>query len=184
MGVREGLLALLRPDVKHGYQLRGEFEALTGEMWPLNIGQVYTSLQRLERDELIALADDSGDRKRYAITGQGRSAVRRWLLEAEAVGREARDEVAMKILVADASAAADPFDVIAAQRETTMRALQDLTRRKADTGDDRFAALVLLDRLILRCRAELDWLDLVEARLEARPGGAATDPDVVRAGGA
>ena len=50
MSIRHALLALLSEGPKYGLQLRQEFEAGTGEVWPLNVGQVYTTLQRLERD--------------------------------------------------------------------------------------------------------------------------------------
>ena len=60
MSVRHALLALLSEGPKYGLQLREEFEARTGEVWPLNVGQVYTTLQRLERDGLVE-SDDDGD---------------------------------------------------------------------------------------------------------------------------
>src|SRR5579862_6222018 len=53
MSVRHALLALLSEGPKYGLQLREEFEANTGQVWPLNVGQVYTTLQRLERDGLV-----------------------------------------------------------------------------------------------------------------------------------
>src|SRR5947207_1083293 len=58
MSVRHALLALLSEGPKYGLQLREEFEAGTGEVWPLNVGQVYTTLQRLERDGLVEAAAD------------------------------------------------------------------------------------------------------------------------------
>ena len=73
MSVRHALLALLSDGPKYGLQLRNEFEARTGEVWPLNVGQVYTTLQRLERDGLVASDDaDEGPQKGYRITGEGR----------------------------------------------------------------------------------------------------------------
>ncbi len=69
MSVRHALLALLSEGPKYGLQLRQEFEARTGEVWPLNVGQVYTTLQRLERDGLVASdGDDEGPQKGYRIT--------------------------------------------------------------------------------------------------------------------
>lgn len=171
MGVRQGLLALLSSEPKHGYQLRGEFEEATGQVWPLNIGQVYASLQRLERDDLVSVEDhEQVDRKRYRITADGVSALRGWLLEPAPRDGEQRDEVTMKLLMAAVSGAADIQDVIAVQRGATMHALQGFTHRKAQIAEDDFAALVQLDRLVLRCRAELDWLEMVEARVDARAG--------------
>jgi DNA-binding PadR family transcriptional regulator len=164
VGVKEGLLALLRGQPKHGYQLKGEFEQATGQLWPLNIGQVYSSLQRLERDDLVAIAAEGDDRRSYRITAEGLSFLRGWLLRPVPRDGESRDEVTMKVLMAVASGAAAVDEVVARQREETMAALQRFTRHKALTSPSDFAALVQLDRLILRFRAELDWLDLVEAR--------------------
>jgi DNA-binding PadR family transcriptional regulator len=169
VGVKEGLLALLRDHAKHGYQLKGEFEAVTGRLWPLNIGQVYASLQRLERDDLVTVSEGN-DRRSYRITDEGLAFLREWLLRPVPRDGETRDEVTMKVLMAAASGAATVDEVVARQREETITALQRFTRHKAAASPSDFAALVQLDRLILRCRAELDWLDLVEARSEASTG--------------
>ena len=84
MAVREGLLALLIEGPRHGYQLKSEFEAATGGVWPLNVGQVYTTLDRLERDGLV---DHDGDeaRKSYRLTREGEHALGAWW---EAVGAD------------------------------------------------------------------------------------------------
>ena len=59
MSVRHALFALLSEGPKYGLQLREEFEANTGQVWPLNVGQVYTTLQRLERDGLVSAVGDA-----------------------------------------------------------------------------------------------------------------------------
>ena len=56
MSIRHGLLALLAQEPMYGAQLRSEFESRTGGTWPLNVGQVYTTLSRLERDGLVEAA--------------------------------------------------------------------------------------------------------------------------------
>ena len=61
MPVREGLLALLADGPRNGYQLKVDFEAATGGVWPLNFGQVYTTLDRLARDGLVSRAEPNGD---------------------------------------------------------------------------------------------------------------------------
>ncbi len=61
MSVRHALLALLSGGPKYGLQLRQEFESRTGDVWPLNVGQVYTTLQRLERDGLVESDDEAED---------------------------------------------------------------------------------------------------------------------------
>jgi DNA-binding PadR family transcriptional regulator len=165
-------LALLRRQTKHGYQLKVDFEQATGQLWPLNIGQVYSSLQRLERDDLVAVAEEDEFRRSYRITAEGLSFLRGWLLRPVPRDGGSRDEVTMKVLMAAASGAAQVDEVAARQREETMAALQRFTQHKAAASPSDFAALVQLDRLILRCRAELDWLDLVEARSESSNGTA------------
>jgi DNA-binding PadR family transcriptional regulator len=79
MSVRHALLALLSNGPRYGMQLREEFEAATGDVWPLNVGQVYTTLQRLERDGLVE--SDGGDEQRqksYRITVGGRAELSEW----------------------------------------------------------------------------------------------------------
>ena len=72
MSVEHGLLALLERGTRYGYQLRTEFEHATGGTWPLNIGQVYTTLSRLERDGLVrALPESDGGQRPYEITDDG-----------------------------------------------------------------------------------------------------------------
>ncbi len=56
MSVRHSLLALLEEGPRYGYQLRSEFEHRTAAAWPLNVGQVYSTLARLERDGLVTPA--------------------------------------------------------------------------------------------------------------------------------
>jgi hypothetical protein len=58
MSIRHGLLALLAQGPRYGYQLRAEFEASTGATWPLNIGQVYSTLRTLQ--DLIRLKNEQG----------------------------------------------------------------------------------------------------------------------------
>ena len=81
MSVRHALLALLSEGPKYGLQLRQEFEARTGEVWPLNVGQVYTTLQRLERDGLVESDDDGedGPQKGFRITPAGAGELAEWL---------------------------------------------------------------------------------------------------------
>jgi DNA-binding PadR family transcriptional regulator len=175
MGVRDGLLALLDAGPRHGYRLKQEFEAATGGAWELNIGQVYAALQKLESDGLVALDGEDDGRKRYRLTDDGRDRLITWLA-AEPVRHTvaSRDELSMKVLLAGATTAVDQRRVIATQRDATMAVLQAHTASKASEGPAApLERLVHLDRLILHCRAELDWLELVEQRLDDRRAAAA-----------
>src|SRR5216683_1592557 len=106
MSVRHALLALLSEGPKYGLQLREEFEANTGQVWPLNVGQVYTTLQRLERDGLVtAIGDEEpggehGPQKAYRITGAGSAELAQWLRVPPDLSTPPRDDLVMKVLIA------------------------------------------------------------------------------------
>ena len=135
MSVRQSLLALLDLEPMYGYQLRAEFEARTGSTWPLNIGQVYTTLGRLERDGLVVVqGDDDEGHTTYAITDAGRDEVRTWFVTP--VGRDAppRDELAIKLALAVSVPGVDVHAVVQTQRTATVQALQEYTRLKHRAG--------------------------------------------------
>ena len=170
MSIRHSLLALLKEGPLYGYGLKSGFEAATGRMWPLNDGQVYTTLARLERDGLVEAdteADGQADgQKVYRLTGAGRAELDAWF--SAAVSREAvpRQELAIKLIFAVRSPSADVHQVIQRQRAATMRSLQELTRLKDDGRTmDELAWTLTLDGLLFQGEAEVRWLDLCEARL-------------------
>ncbi|MFC4060751.1 PadR family transcriptional regulator [Planomonospora corallina] len=166
MAIREGLLALLSRGPRYGYQLRTEFEASTGAIWPLNIGQVYTTLSRLERDGLVTGGEqDAQGRVVYTITEAGRAEMERWLGTPVAQSDRPRDELVIKLAMAVA-ARADVRPVIRAQRTATMRTLQELTRARR-ASDREPARRLVLDSLIFQAEAEQRWLDHCEAVLAA-----------------
>lgn len=168
MTIRRGLLALLSRGPRYGYQLRAEFEASTGATWPLNIGQVYTTLSRMERDGLVAPGEhDEQGRVVYTITEAGRAEMERWFSTPVAQADRPRDELVIKLALA-VTAAADVRSIIQAQRTATMRALQELTRAKHVSADGPAQRLVL-DSMIFQTEAEQRWLDHCEAVLAASP---------------
>jgi DNA-binding PadR family transcriptional regulator len=176
MGLREGLLCILVRGDAHGYRLKSELETVTADTWQVNIGQVYTTLQRLERDGLVESTDSSGDgRVVYTLTDLGREEVRAWLATPVDLAASGRDEISLKVLMAMVSEVVDPRRVIEKQRGSTMTLLQDYTTLKADDSNDDLAWQLYLDRLILSAEAELRWLERVEARLEVMPPSEATE---------
>ncbi|MEO3860048.1 PadR family transcriptional regulator [Acrocarpospora sp. B8E8] len=167
MSIRHGLLALLSQGARYGYQLRAEFEASTGATWPLNIGQVYTTLSRMERDGLVAPGEqDEQGRVVYAITESGRSELERWFSTPIVQSDRPRDELVIKLAMAVTAPGVDVRGVVQAQRSATMRALQTLTRAKR--GADLPQRLVY-DSMIFQAEAEQRWLDHCEAVLGASP---------------
>ena len=172
MSIRYGLLALLQRGPMYGYQLRVAFEETTGGTWPLNIGQVYTTLSRLERDGLAEPlpASDTGQRP-YSITDAGRADLLSWFTTPVQRGERPRDELAIKLALAVTVPGVDVGTVIQQQRTATMGALQDYTRlkragRAADPQDaSDMAWSLVLDSLVFAAEAEVRWLDHCEARL-------------------
>jgi len=177
MSVRQALLALLEQGPMYGYQLRSEFEQRTGATWPLNVGQVYTTLSRLERDGLVEKAGgadgSSGDDAHvmYKVTDPGRAEVSEWFTTPVSRTQPPRDELAIKLALAVTVSGVDVGAVIQQQRSATISALQDYTRLKrsgrAATPEavEDLAWSLVLDSLVFGAEAEVRWLDHCEARL-------------------
>ena len=175
MSIRQAMLALLEQGPMYGYQLRAEFEQRTGATWPLNVGQVYTTLNRLERDGLVETADgDGGDDAGhviYRVTDAGRDEVTTWFTTPVSRTQPPRDELAIKLAIAVTVPGIDVGAVIQQQRTATMAALQDYTRLKRSgraarpTEPDDLAWSLVLDSLVFGAEAEIRWLDHCEARL-------------------
>src|ERR1700677_2879749 len=120
------MLALLSEGPKYGLQLRQEFEARTGDIWPLNIGQVYTTLQRLERDGLVESddTDNEGPQKGFRITGGGQEELARWLRTPPDLTSPPRDELVVKVLVALRMPSVDVHAVVQAHRRYLVELMQ------------------------------------------------------------
>lgn len=168
MPIRHGLLALLQRGPMYGYQLRTEFESSTGATWPLNIGQVYTTLARLERDGLVEPDADADGKSTYRLTDAGSAELATWF--ATPLHRESRprDELAIKLAMALTTPGVDVRAVIHAQRAATLRTLRELTRLKARADAAADAAWLLVNEsLIFQAEAEARWLDHCEQQLTA-----------------
>ena len=168
MSIKFGLLALLEREPMYGYQLRTEFESATGSTWPLNVGQVYTTLARLERDGLVSpQGEDADGRERYAITAAGQAELASWFASPVFSSDRPRDELAIKLALAVTVPGVDVAAVIQQQRAATIVSMQDLTRLKK-TADELSWSLVL-DAMRYQLEAEVKWLDHCESTL-ARHG--------------
>ena len=187
MSIRQAMLAILEQGPMYGYQLRAEFEQRTGETWPLNIGQVYTTLTRLERDGLVEVVGhggaDESDRNgqpdhagsdrhvSYRATEAGRSEVSEWFTTPVPRSQPPRDELAIKLAIAVTLPGVDVGTIIQRQRSATIAALQDYTRLKrsgraaSPQAPEDLAWSLVLDSLVFDAEAEVRWLDHCEARL-------------------
>jgi DNA-binding PadR family transcriptional regulator len=180
MSVPHALLALLNEGPKHGLRLQSEFESRTGEVWPLNVGQVYTTLQRLERDGLVEADEADGDRpqKRYRITRAGASELADWLRTPPALVPPPRDELVIKVLVALEVAGSDIHEILQVHRRHVVEVMQGYTKVKAAAGEDDVALALVADAELFRLEAIVHWLDAADVRLKQRPPAApAAAPD-------
>ena len=167
MSVRHALLALLSEGPKYGLQLREEFEARTGEVWPLNVGQVYTTLQRLERDGLVEsdTAGDEGPQKGFRITAAGEEELAEWLRTPPDLSSPPRDELVIKILVAARLPGVDVHEVIQAHRRYLVQLMQQWTRIKEDDDGHDLALGLAVDAELFRLDSVTRWLDAADGRL-------------------
>ncbi len=176
MSIRHSLLALLSEGPQYGAQLRSEFERRTGGTWPLNIGQVYTTLSRLERDGLVGSSGDGDDRTiQYRLTDAGEDEIGTWWRTP--VDRDAapRNELVIKLALAVTVEGVDVGKVVSTQRAASMRSLQELTRLKRSSAEDHHSGLrdlawdLVIENLMFTAEAELRWLDHVESRVTGQP---------------
>ena len=166
MSVRHAMLALLSEGPKYGLQLREEFEGRTGEVWPLNVGQVYTTLQRLERDGLVE-SDGNGEdgpQKAFRITSEGERELAAWLRTPPDLSSPPRDELVMKVLVAVRVPGTDPHEVIQAHRRYLVQLMQQWTRVKDDEADRDLGLALAVDAELFRLNSVVRWLDVADDR--------------------
>jgi DNA-binding PadR family transcriptional regulator len=171
MSVPHALLALLSEGPKYGLQLREEFEARTGEVWPLNVGQVYTTLQRLERDGLIQADSDDVDNqhKGFRITTAGAAELADWLRTPPDLASPPRDELVIKVLVALRVPGVDVPEVLQVHRRYLVQLMQQWTRIKEDGGEDDLGLALAVDAELFRLDSVIRWIDSAESRIRRRP---------------
>lgn len=174
MSVRQSLLAILDQGPCYGYQLRSEFDRRTGSTSPLNVGQIYSTLERLERDGLVSRREVDKDGHTYwEITDAGSAAAAEWLTSPVARSQGTRDELAIKLAVAATLPGVDVAELIRTQRDATLAHLSSLrgTAFPGGTvgGPEEFAWSLVLDAMVFAAEAEVRWLDHVQERLARHP---------------
>ena len=168
--MRFPLLALLATGPGHGYELKQALEQRFGSVLPpLNAGQIYTTLSRLERDGLVdddAVAQNGRPNKRvYRLTEAGRAELGGWVRNSTPATR-LKDDFFIKLVLARSAGIADPLELIDRQRSAYLQALRSLDDVAAQADGDVTAAL-LVEGAALHLDADLKWLDLCEQRLGA-----------------
>jgi len=156
----------LSEEPKFGLRLKEEFEARTGSLWPLNVGQVYTTLQRLERDGSVVNIQEAGtspSQRLYRLTGDGRHDLEDWLTNPPTETVPPRDELVIKIMVALSVPGIDIMSIIQVHRRQTIEAMQQLTAIKRRSEETEL--LMVVDAQLFRLEGVVRWLDSCEARL-------------------
>jgi DNA-binding PadR family transcriptional regulator len=178
VSVPHALLALLTEGPKYGLRLQNEFQSRTGEVWPLNVGQVYTTLQRLERDGFVETDDgeDARSRKRYRITSNGHRELVDWLRTPPDLVPPPRDELVIKVLVALQVPGTDIHEILQVHRRHVIELMQRYTKVKAAAAEDDVPLALVADSELFRLEAIIRWLDAAEVRLKQRPAVAGAGP--------
>jgi DNA-binding PadR family transcriptional regulator len=163
--LKYALLALLAAGHDHGYALKRAFEERFGSVWPpVNIGQIYSTLARLERDALVECREVEQQgrpaKKVYRLTQLGRGELESWTRE-QASGPRLRDDFFMKLVLGPLSGAATASELIEEQRLAYYQSLRDIDRELTDTEPGSTAAL-LLEGAALQVQADLKWLDMCD----------------------
>jgi DNA-binding PadR family transcriptional regulator len=168
VSVRHALLALLSEGPKYGLQLRQEFEARTGDVWPLNVGQVYTTLQRLERDGFVESDgnEDEGPQKGFQITEDGQSELAQWLRTPPDLSSPPRDELVIKVLVALRMPGVDVHEVIQVHRRYLVELMQQWTHLKEDETRFDLGFALVVDAELFRLDSVIRWLDSADGRIK------------------
>jgi DNA-binding PadR family transcriptional regulator len=171
LSVKHAILGLLASKPLHGYELKSGFEELAPTI-DLNIGQVYTTLDRLSRDQFVTYEvvnqAERPDKKVYALTDVGRKELREWLATPSGVDLNLRNETFLKLMLARRLRGADPIKVLAVERRASFERLHEVMEAKARAEQERASlqTLLLLDLAALRLEAFLKWLDHCEEALK------------------
>jgi DNA-binding PadR family transcriptional regulator len=162
---QEVVMALLAKEPAHGYRLRARLQDALGPLGDvLNAGQIYVTLNRLERAGLVSVERvgqiDRQDRKVYELTSAGHQRVAEWLTEVSWPKPDLA-EFHLKLIAAAAAGLADPVGLVDTQRRELLRRLRH-AERAAMAEPDHSDAGLLLEGIVLRLQADLRWLEACE----------------------
>ncbi|MGO8950068.1 MAG: PadR family transcriptional regulator [Ktedonobacterales bacterium] len=163
MSLKFGILGLLSEESLHGYEVKNRFDALLGHTWEVNIGQVYSTLQRLERDNLVESIGERGDRGKlaYQVTPEGRQALDHWLSEPEAEPQHLHDDLFIKLMLIRRLANGNMQGLINKQRRLYLQRLRDLAElERRARAEGRPDLLLLIKGAVIHTEADIKWLDV------------------------
>ncbi len=167
--MRLPLLALLAKEPAHGYELKNLLEQTFGEAYPSpNIGQIYVTLQRLERDGLVSSQDvvqaTRPNKRVYELTPAGRKALAAWI-EEPSDGPRVRDDFFMKLALSPQAGATDRMALINRQRRHYLNLMRSLSGLAAAVDRGSRISRLLIEGAMLHLQADLDWLERCQEEL-------------------
>jgi len=171
MSLRYGILGLLAERPAHGYDVKTRYEDLLGGTREINIGQVYTTLQRLERDGLIEAEGDRGERGKqaYRVTEDGRQALHTWLANPKEEPQQLNEEMYVKVLLGSRLGNSSLDGLLSGQRRIYLQKIRDLSElEQRARRQERFDLALLARGAIIHAEAELKWLDVAEVEMRNR----------------
>lgn len=180
MSIKYAILGILAERDLHGYELKSSFDEKVGEFWSLNYGQIYSTLDRLEKEDLVThdrqTQDKRPDRKIFSITVEGRKELERWLSTPVSRVRALRDEFFIKLVFMDKNNPGPILELIDKQKVLYLKQMNRLTHRKvamkkeAKSLDDLTTEL-LMDAGLFHAEADIKWLTHCEAKIRGRIQG-------------
>jgi DNA-binding PadR family transcriptional regulator len=182
MSIKYAILGLLADRPLHGYELKAAYEEQLVPATQLNYGQVYTTLERLGRDGLVAhevvSQVERPDKKVYALTDEGRRQLHDWLATPSPLNLDLRNETFLKLTLSRRLEDVDPLEVLAIERRSGFERLHEVTgaRAEADKEGTDLSTILLLDLAVLRLEAFLKWLDRCEEVLKQESTRCAKTP--------
>ncbi len=180
MSVKHAMLGILAEKDLHGYELKSSFDEKVGEFWSLNYGQIYSTLDRLEKEELVThdrqSQDRRPDRKIYSITGKGRLELEKWLSAPVKGVRALRDDFFIRLVFMNRNDTGPILDLIEKQKVLYLRQMNRLTQqkikmRKKPDDTDALLAELLMDAGLFHAEADIRWLNLCASKIKAAMGG-------------
>ena len=172
MSVKHLFLAILSQKDMYGYEIKSNYDRALAIAQMLNLGQIYSTIGRLERDEYISQIENTDvDKKVYSITDKGRAELNRWLSETD-VWNNYTDTISYKIAAAKYLDLDALLECITEYRVHLISTLQDLTRQERVLQDDNPGVSLVFERNILRLDADIKWLDsCIEKILQMKTEG-------------
>ncbi|WP_241984740.1 PadR family transcriptional regulator [Cryobacterium adonitolivorans] len=169
LSVRNSLLAILTMGPAYGFQLHGELGTRTAGRRTVNVGQIYSTLERLVRQGSVEAAGSTADGlPLYRLTDDGRDQALAWLLETDSDSGAEWNDMLDRVLIASSLPHIDLTPLLAGYRTVWLLLLNRGGDRGGAPGESGQERLVTAAHR-LQARAALAWLDTVAAAADDAP---------------